>query len=76
MTWSFCLVTLFFHAMPSELQEAVQLGGYVFPDISTLTTSLLQKQALHTLREIAVVSFKKLSDETQRIGRIMSQNSI
>ena len=43
MTWSFCLVTLFFHAIPSELQEAVQLGGYVFPNISTLTTSLLQE---------------------------------
>ena len=47
-----------FHAMPSELQEAVQLGGYVFPDISTLTTLLLQEQALQKLREIAVVSFK------------------
>ena len=30
MTWSFSLVTLFFHALPSELQEAVQSGGYVF----------------------------------------------
>ena len=74
MTWSFFLVTLFFHAMPSELQEAVQLGGYVFPDISTLTTLLLQEQALQTLCEIDVVSFKKLSDETRRIRRIMSQN--
>ena len=26
------------------------------------------------MREIVVVSFKKLLDETQRIGRIMSQN--
>ena len=43
MTWSFFLVNLFFHAMPSELQEVVKLGGYVFPDTSTLTTSLLQK---------------------------------
>ena len=34
MTWSFCLVTLFFQALPAELQEAVQLGGYIFPDIS------------------------------------------
>ena len=42
MTWSFCLVTLFFQALPAELQEAVQLGGYIFPDISQLTTSLLQ----------------------------------
>ena len=60
--------------MPSELQEAVQLGGYVLPDISTLTTSLLQEQALQILREIAVVSFKKLSDEIRRIRRIMSQD--
>ena len=27
MTWSLFLVTLFFHALPSELQEAVQSGG-------------------------------------------------
>ena len=52
----------------------MQLGGYIFPDISTITTSLLQEQALQTLREIAVVSFKKLSDKTWRIRRIMSQN--
>ena len=26
MAWSFCLVTLFFQALPAELQEAVQLG--------------------------------------------------
>ena len=74
MTWSFCLMILYFHTMPSELQEAVQLGEYVSPDISTLTTSLLQEQALQILREIAVVSFKKLSDETRRIRRIMSQD--
>ena len=30
MIWSFCLVTLYFHTMPSESQEAVQLGEYVF----------------------------------------------
>ena len=74
MTWSFCLVYLYFHALPAELQEAVQLGGYFFPDISTLTTSLLQEQALQALREVAVVPFKMLSDETRRIRRIMNQN--
>ena len=42
MSWSFCLVTLFFQALPMELQEAIQLGGYIFPDISKLTTLLLQ----------------------------------
>ena len=45
-----------------------------FPDIITLTTSLLQEQVLQKLREIAVVSFKQLSDEARRICRIMSQN--
>ena len=30
MTWSFFLGTLFFHALPSELQEVVQLGGVCF----------------------------------------------
>ena len=58
MTWSFCLVTLFYHAMPSELQEAVQLEGYVFPDISTLTTFLFTRTELQKLYEITVVSFK------------------
>ena len=65
-----------FHTMLSELQEAVQLGEYMFPNISTLTTSLLQEQALQKLREIAVISFKKLSDETWRLHRIMSQNVV
>ena len=72
MSWLFCLVTLFSHAMPSELQEAMQLGGFIFSDISTITTSLLLKQFLQTLREHAVVSFKKNSDENRRIRRIMS----
>ena len=36
MTCSFSLVILFFNALPSELQEAVQLGGYILPDFSTL----------------------------------------
>ena len=72
MSWSFCLVTLFFQALPSELQEAVQLGRYIFPDISKLTTSILQEYSLQTLREHDVVAFKKLSDESRRIRKIMS----
>ena len=75
MSWSFCLVTLFFQALPTELQEAVQLGGYIFPDISKLTTSLLQEQSLQSLREHAVVAYKKLTDESRRIRRIMSTMS-
>ena len=44
--------------MPSKLQEAVQLGGYIFTNISTLTTSFFQEQVLQKLCEIFVVSFK------------------
>ena len=47
----------------------------MFPNISPLTTSLLQEQALYTLREHAVISFKTLSDENRRIRRIMIQNT-
>ena len=43
MTWSFFWVTLFFQALPAELQDAVQIGGYISPDISQLTTSLLHE---------------------------------
>ena len=72
MSWSFYLVTLFFQALSMELQEAIQLGGYIFPDISKLTTSLLQEQSLQQLREHAVVAYKILIDESRRIRRIMS----
>ena len=72
MLWSFCLVTLFFQALPTELKEVVQLGGYILPDISKLTTSPLQEQSLQTLREHAVVAFKQLTDEIRRIKRIIS----
>ena len=59
-------------ALPAQLQEAIQLGGYIFPDFSKLTTSLLQEQSLQQLREHAVVSYKTLIDESRRIRRIMS----
>ena len=72
MTWSFFLVTLFFQALPAELQEAVQLGAYISPDISQLTTSLLQEQSLQKLREHTVIVFKTFADETKRIKCIMS----
>ena len=72
MSWSFCLVTLFFQALPTELQEAVQFGRCIFHDISKLTTSLLHKQSLQSLREHAVVTYKTLTDESRRIRRIMS----
>ena len=72
MLWSFCLVTLFFQALPTELKEVVQLGGYILPDISKLTTSPLQKKSLQTLREHTVVAFKQLADEIRHIKRIIS----
>ena len=72
MSWSFCLVALFFQTLPTELQEAVQLGRYIFPDISKLTTSLLQEKILQSLREHAVVAYKKVTDESRRIRRIVS----
>ena len=64
MSWSLCLVTLFFQAMFFELQEVVQLGNYNSPDISKLTTSFLQKQSLQTLREHAVIAFKNFLTKT------------
>ena len=42
-TWSFSLVTLFFNALHHELQETIELGGYLFPNMSTLATSLSQE---------------------------------
>lgn len=53
------------------LFTTAQFVGFIFPDFSTLTTSLLQEQFLQTLREHAVVDFKKYSDENRRIRRIM-----
>ena len=43
MTWSFSLVTLLFGALPQEIQETVELGGYLLPDLSNLTSSLSQE---------------------------------
>ena len=71
MTWYFPLVILFFNALSSELQEAVQLGGYSLPDLSTLLTSTLQEQALQHFRNHAVVSFKTFQDETRLISKLM-----
>ena len=45
LTLSFCLITLFSHDLPLDLKEAVRLGSYILPDLSRLSTSLLQEQA-------------------------------
>ena len=62
----------FFHALPSELQEDVQLERYVFSDLSTLLTSHLEEQELQRLREWAVVAHKTLQDESKRIRKLMT----
>ena len=31
LTWSFSFVTLFFHALPPKLQDAIKLGGVFYP---------------------------------------------
>ena len=72
MTWSFSLVTLFFHALPSELQEAVQSGEYVLPDLSTLLNSYLQEQKLQRLREQAVIVHILVEDDGKRIRKLMT----
>ena len=59
---------------PSSCRKQCNSEDKFFPDISNLATPLLQEKILRQLREIAVVSFKKLSDKTRRIRRIMSQN--
>ena len=43
LAWYFSLVTLFFHALPLELKDAVQLRGYILPDLSTLINPLSQE---------------------------------
>ena len=72
MTWSFSIITLFVNALPSKLQEDVQLGGYVLSDLSTLLTSHLQKRELQRLREQAAVDHKTLQDESKRINKLMT----
>ena len=62
------LAILFFHFLPLELQEAVQLRGCVFSGISTLAIFLLHEQTLQTLCEQAVVSFKTVSVFSRIIG--------
>ena len=59
---------------PSCRKQCCNSEDILFTNISTLTTSLLQEQALQKLSEIVVVSFKQLSDETRRIRRFMSQH--
>ena len=72
MTWLFNLVTLFFNSLPLELQEAVQLGRYTLPDLSTLTNSFSQERELQNIRENYIVAYKTLMDVNRRIRKIMT----
>ena len=72
MTWSLSLVTLFYHAVPLDLQDAIVKDSYQLPNISFLTTKPLQTTALQDLREHAVIMYKNLADETKRIKKILS----
>ena len=55
---------IFFHALYLELQKIVQLGGYVFPDISILATSIFQGHPIQTLRERAFFLSKPFPQRT------------
>ena len=59
------------HALPSELQKAVQLERYVLSDLFLLTFHL-EEQELQRLREWAVVAHKTLQDESKRIIKLMT----
>ena len=74
MRWHGHFVSLhyFFRLYLRNYKKPFNSGNIFFPDISQLTTSLLQEQSLQKLREHAVVAFKTLADETRHIRRIMS----
>ena len=50
----------------------MRLGGYILPDISRLSTSFLQEQALQILRKYVVTAFKVLTEKKRRIRQIMT----
>ena len=50
----------------------MRLGDYILPNLSRLSTSLLQEQALQFLREHVVTAFKWLTEKNRRIHRIMT----
>ena len=50
MTWSFSLITLFYHALPLDLQDEIIKDGYHLPNLSLLLTKSLQATSLQDLR--------------------------
>ena len=62
MTWYFSLVTLFYHALPLDLQDTIVKDGYQLPNLSLLLTKSLQATALKNLPENAVIVHKKLDE--------------
>ena len=74
MTWSFCLVTLFFKAFPTDLQDAILKEEYNLPNLSVLITKSLQAATLQDLKEKAVIVHKTLADEAKRIKKLLSSH--
>ena len=74
MSWSFSLETLFFHAFPIDLHDALLKEGYQLPNPFLLTTKPLQVTALQTLREKAIFVLKILNKETKRISKLISSH--
>ena len=67
MVWSFSLVTLFYHTLPLDLQDAIIKDGYRLPNLSLLLTKFLQATVLKNLREHAVVTQNNLANESKHI---------
>ena len=74
MAWSFSLVTLFYHTLPLDLQDAIIKDGYRLPNLSLLLTKFLQATVLKKLREHAVVTHKNLADESKKIKKLLSSH--
>ena len=74
MTWSYSLVTLFFHVFPTDLQDAILKEGYNLPNLSFLITKSLQAVALQDLRGKVVIVHKTLADEEKRIKKLLSSH--
>ena len=75
MTWSFSLVTLFYHALPLNLHDTIIKDGYRLPNLSLLLTTSLQATALKNLRENTIIVHKNLADKSKHITNFSSHLS-
>ena len=68
--WGLNLVTQFFDALTSDLQDSIQLDPlYSPPDLSTLTSRSSQLDALRSLRIVAVRNFTSLRNTERLIAK-------